>query len=75
MVNKKGWIKLYKEKAHDLYSSHNIHYYNNHSKVAKLTRHVSPMEKLKNAHKIFVGTLEGKRLLAKPRNRWKKLTI
>jgi len=33
------------------------------------------MEKLKNAHKILVGTLEGNRPLAKPRNRWKNITI
>jgi hypothetical protein len=33
------------------------------------------MEKLKNAHKVLVGTLEGKRPLAKPRYRWKNIII
>jgi hypothetical protein len=33
------------------------------------------MEKLKNAHYVLVGTLEGKRPLAKPMNRWKNISI
>jgi hypothetical protein len=40
-----------------------------------MTGHVTPMEKLKDAHEVLVGTTEGKRPLAKPRNRWQNITI
>jgi hypothetical protein len=33
--------------------------------------HVSLMEDIRNAYKIFVGKLEGKRLIGKLKRRWK----
>jgi hypothetical protein len=51
---------LYIEKVHDLYSSLNIQYYDNQIKEAKMTGHLSPMEKLKNAHKFRLEHLRGR---------------
>jgi hypothetical protein len=63
-----GWIKLHNE-LHNLYSSPSI------IRMIKTRRmrwaeHVSQIGEKRNAHRILVGKLEGRRLLGRPRHRW-----
>jgi hypothetical protein len=63
------WRKLYNEELQNLYSSPNI------IRMIKSRRmrwagHVTRMGKKRNAYKLLVGKLEGKRPLGRPRRRW-----
>jgi hypothetical protein len=63
------WRRLLSEELHNLYISPNI------IKVIKLkkvrwVRHVSSMREMRNAYKILVRKLEGKRPHGRPRCRW-----
>jgi hypothetical protein len=64
-----GSRKLYKEDFHNLYASPNI------IRVLMSRRMrwvgiVARMGQMRKAHKILVGTPEGKRPLGRPRRRW-----
>jgi hypothetical protein len=65
---KEEWKKLHNEELHDLYSSPSI------IRIIKTrTRwvgHVARMGEKRNAYRILVGKVEGKRLLGRPRYRW-----
>jgi hypothetical protein len=63
------WRKPHNEELHNLYSSLNI------GRMIKLRRmrwagHVARMGEKKNAYRILVGKLEGKRPLGRPRRMW-----
>jgi hypothetical protein len=63
------WSKLHNEELHNLYSSPNI------IRMIKSRRmrwagHVARMGEKRNAYRILVGKLEGKRPLGRPRRRW-----
>jgi hypothetical protein len=65
-----GWRKLYNEELHGLYSSPSI------VRVIRARRmrwagHVARMGEVKGAYNILVGRPEGRRLLGRPRRRWK----
>jgi hypothetical protein len=64
-----GWRKLHNEELHNLYSSQNI------IRIIKPRRmrwagHVARVGEKMNAYGIFVGKLEGKKPLGRPRRRW-----
>jgi hypothetical protein len=66
---KKGWRKLHNEELHKLYCSPRI------IRVIKPRRmrwagHVAPVGENRNACRILVGKLEGKRPLGRPRRKW-----
>jgi hypothetical protein len=68
-----GWRKLHNEEHHKLYSSPSI----NTSRMTKSrsmrrARHVARMGEKRNAYKILVGKLEGKRPLERPKRRGEK---
>jgi hypothetical protein len=61
--------KLHNEELHNLYSSPNI------IRIIKFRRmrwagHVARMGGKENTYRIFVGKLEGKRPVGRPRRRW-----
>ena len=63
------WRRLHNEELNDLYSSPNI------VRVIKLrrmrcVRHVACMGEERGVYKVFVGKLEGKRPLGRPRHTW-----
>jgi hypothetical protein len=63
------WRKLNNEELRDLYSSLSI------IRIIKSRRmrwagHVTRMGEKRNAYRLLVGTLEGKRPLGRPRRRW-----
>jgi transcription termination factor 2 len=63
------WRKLHNEELHNLYSLPNI------IRMIKSRRmrwagHVARMGETRNAYRILVGKLEGKRPLGRPRRRW-----
>ena len=63
------WRRLYNKELNDLYSSPNI------VRVIKLrrmrcVRHVACMGEERGVYKVFVGKLEGKRPLGRPRHTW-----
>ena len=63
------WRRLHNEELNDLYSSPNI------VRVIKLrrmrcVRHVACMGEERGVYKVFVGKLEGKRPLWRPRHTW-----
>jgi transcription termination factor 2 len=64
------WRKLHNEELNNLYSSPSI------VQVVKSRRmrwagHVARMGEERGVHRVFVGKLEGKRPLGRPRRRWK----
>jgi transcription termination factor 2 len=64
------WKKLHNDELHSLYSSPNI------VRVIKSRRMrwaglVACMGEGRGVHRVLVGTPEGKRLLGRPRRRWK----
>jgi hypothetical protein len=63
------WRKLHKEKLRDLYPSPSkIRMVK--SRKMRWKGHVARMEEKRNAYKLLVGKLEGKRPLGRPRRRW-----
>jgi hypothetical protein len=63
------WRKLYNEELRDLYSSPSI------IRIIKSRRmrwagHVAQMGEKRNAYRLLVGNLEGKRPLGRQRRRW-----
>jgi hypothetical protein len=60
------WRKLHIEELRDLYSSPSII----KSRRMSWARHVARMGEKRNAYRLLVGKLEGKRSLRKPRRRW-----
>jgi hypothetical protein len=63
------WRKLHNEELHNLYSSPNIIRMIK-SRRMRWARHVARMGEKRNAYGIFVGKLDGKILLRRPRRRW-----
>jgi hypothetical protein len=66
-----GWRKLHNEELHNLYGSPSTSII----RVIKSRRmrwagHVTQMEEMRNADRIWVGKLEGKRPLGRPRRMW-----
>jgi hypothetical protein len=64
-----GWRKLHNEAPRDLYSSPSI------SRIIKSRRmrwagHVVRMGEKRNAYRLLMGKLKGKRPLGRPRRRW-----
>jgi hypothetical protein len=64
-----GWRKLHNEELHNLYSSPCIIRMIK-SRRMRWAEHVTRMGKKRNAYRILVGKLEGKRPLGRPRRRW-----
>jgi hypothetical protein len=62
-----GWRKLHNEELHNLYSSPNTI---TKSRRMRWAGHVARIREKRNAHRIFVGTPEGKSPLRGPRRRW-----
>jgi hypothetical protein len=63
------WRKLHNKELHNLYSSPSI------IRIIKSRRmrwagHVARMGEKRNAYRLLVGKLEGKRPLGRPRRRW-----
>jgi hypothetical protein len=63
------WRKLHKEELRDLYSSPSI------IRIIKSRRmrwagHVVRIREKRNAHRLLVGKLRGKRPVGRPRRRW-----
>jgi hypothetical protein len=65
----RGWIKLYNEQLHNLYSSPSIIRIIK-SKRMRWTGHVARMGEKRNVYRLLVGKPEGKRPLGRPRRRW-----
>jgi hypothetical protein len=66
----RGWRRLHNEELHNLYASPNIISVIN-SKMMRLVGHVACMRETINAYKILIEISETKRLLGRPRLRWK----
>ena len=64
------WRKFHNSELRALYSSHNI-ISNFKSRRLRWAKHVACMEQSRNAYRVLVGKLEGKRPLGRPRHRWK----
>jgi hypothetical protein len=64
-----GWRKLHNEELHNLYSSPNIIRLIN-SRRLRWAGHVARTGENRNAYRILVGKLEGKRPLRRSRRRW-----
>jgi hypothetical protein len=64
-----GWRKLHNEELHNLYSSPSIIRVIK-SRWMRWAGHVARMGERRNAYRILVGKLEGKRPLRRPRRRW-----
>ena len=62
------WMRLHNEELNDLYSSHNIVQVIK-SKRMRWAGHVAHMVEERGACRVFVGKLEGKRPLGRPRRR------
>jgi hypothetical protein len=64
-----GWRKLHNEELHSFYSSPSIIRVIK-SRRMRLAGHVARMGENRNAYRILVGNLYGKRPLGRPRRRW-----
>jgi hypothetical protein len=64
-----GWRKLHNEELHNLYSSPSIIRVIK-SRTMRWAGHVARIGEKRNAHRILVGKLEGKRPLGRSRRRW-----
>ncbi|KAJ4449368.1 hypothetical protein ANN_00766 [Periplaneta americana] len=63
------WRKLHNTELHALYSSPDI-IRNIKSRRLRWAEHVARMGESRNAYRVLVGRLEGKRPLRRPRRRW-----
>jgi hypothetical protein len=63
-----GWRKLHNEELHNSYSSPSIIRMMKSRRI-KWAGHVARMGEKRNAYRILVGKLEGKRPLGRPRRR------
>ncbi|KAJ4443827.1 hypothetical protein ANN_05613 [Periplaneta americana] len=63
------WRKLHNTELHALYSSPDI-IRNIKSRHLRWAGHVARMSESRNAYRVLVGRLEGKRPLGRPRRRW-----
>ncbi|KAJ4435460.1 hypothetical protein ANN_18076 [Periplaneta americana] len=63
------WRKLHNAELHALYSSPDI-IRNIKSRHLRWAGHVARMSESRNAYRVLVGRLQGKRPLVKPRRRW-----
>ncbi|KAJ4443845.1 hypothetical protein ANN_05632 [Periplaneta americana] len=63
------WRKLHNTEVHTLYSSPDI-IRNIKSRRLRWAGHVARMGESRNAYRVLVGRLEGKRPLGRPRRRW-----
>jgi hypothetical protein len=63
------WRKLHNEELHNLYSSPDI-IRQVKSRRMRWAGHVARMGEERKVYKVFVGKLEGKRPLGRPRRRW-----
>jgi hypothetical protein len=66
---KGGWRKLHSEQLHNLLSSPNI-IKTIKSVAMRAAGHVARMGDMRNAYKILVRKLEGRRPLRRPGRRW-----
>jgi hypothetical protein len=64
------WRKLHNEERHTLYSSSNIVRVIR-SRRMRWVRHVARMREERGVYRVLVGKPEGKRLLGRPRHRWR----
>ena len=64
------WRTLHNAELHALYSPPKINR-NLKSRQLRWTGHVPRKEQNRNAYRVLVGKLEGKRHLGRPRRRWK----
>jgi hypothetical protein len=63
------WKKLHNEDLHDLYSSPSIIRIMKARRM-RLVGHVARMGEKRNAYRLLLGKLEGRRPLGRPRRRW-----
>jgi hypothetical protein len=63
------WGKLHNKELHDLYSLPSI-IRTIKSRRMRWAGHVARMGEKRNAYRLLVGKLEGKRLLGRPRRKW-----
>ncbi|KAJ4445703.1 hypothetical protein ANN_12388 [Periplaneta americana] len=63
------WRKLHNAELHALYSSPDM-IRNIKSRRLRWAGHVARMDESRNAYRVLVGRLEGKRPLGRPRRRW-----
>jgi hypothetical protein len=63
------WRKLHNEELHNLYSSPNMIRMIK-SRRMRCTRYVARMAEKRNAYRILVGKLDGKKPLGRPRCMW-----
>jgi hypothetical protein len=68
-TNNGSWRKLHNDELHNLYSSPNI-VRAIKSRRMRWAGHVARMGEGKGVYRVFVGRLEGKRPLGRPRRRW-----
>jgi hypothetical protein len=68
------WRKVHNEELHELYSSPSIIRILK-SRRMRWARHVARTEERRNAYRLLVGKLEGKRPLGRPRRRWLNIRI
>jgi hypothetical protein len=64
----RGWRILHTEELHDLYSQLYVRSFK--SQRMRWAEHVAGMGEKRNAYRLLVGKLEGKRQLGRPRHRW-----
>jgi hypothetical protein len=65
-----GWRKLHSGELHNFYSSPDI-IRQIKSRRMRWVGHVARMGEGRNVYRVWVGMLEGKRSLERPRHRWK----
>jgi len=64
------WRRLHNEELNDLYSSPNI-FLMIKSRKMRWAGHIARNVERRGVYRVFVGKLEGKRPLGRPRRRWK----